>query len=68
MYFLIRKTAVRMRKLKACIEAQAGQAMTEYLFLVVMVALVVIPLLALFPEAVQGYVRPFFYCVSRPIP
>lgn len=49
-------------------KGQSGQAMTEYLFLVVLVALVVIPLLQLFPRVVQGYVRPFYYCISRSIP
>lgn len=54
--------------LKRAADAERGQAMTEYLFLVVLVALVVIPLLRLFPEAVRGYVRPFYYCISRPLP
>lgn len=51
-----------------CCKSQRGQAMTEYIMLVVLVALVLIPVLKLFPKAVQGYVRPFYYCISRPIP
>lgn len=42
--------------------------MTEYLFLVVVVALILIPFVKFLPEAVRGYVRPFYYCVSRPYP
>jgi len=48
--------------------AESGQGMTEYLFLIVLVALVVIPAVKLLPDAVRGYVRPFYYCISRPIP
>lgn len=47
---------------------ESGQGATEYLLLVVLVALVSIPIMKLLPIAVQGYVRPFYYCVSRPIP
>ena len=45
-----------------------GQAMTEYIFLVILVALVSIPIARLLPIAVRGYVRPFYYCISRPLP
>ena len=47
---------------------QSGQAMTEYLFLIILVALVCIPVAKWLPAAVQGYARPIYYCVSRPIP
>ena len=47
---------------------ESGQAMTEYLFLVVLIALVCIPLTRTLPEAVRGYIRPFYYCISRPLP
>ena len=47
---------------------ERGQAMTEYLFLVVLCGLVCIPVVKLLPEAVRGYIRPFYYCISRPIP
>jgi hypothetical protein len=45
-----------------------GQAMSEYLALVILVGLVCIPVVRLLPDAVRGYVRPIYYCVSRPIP
>ena len=47
---------------------QRGQAMTEYILLIVLVALVLVPFFRLLPEAIRGYVRPFYYCVSRPFP
>lgn len=47
---------------------QLGQAMTEYVFLVVVVGLVCIPVFKWLPDAIRGYVRPFYYVVSRPIP
>lgn len=47
---------------------QQGQTMTEYVILVIFVSLVCIPVAEWLPEAVQGYVRPFYYCLSRPIP
>jgi hypothetical protein len=47
---------------------EKGQAMTEYMLLIVLVALVLIPMFTLLPEAVRGYIRPFYYCISRPIP
>ncbi len=50
------------------IKTERGQAMTEYLFLVVFVALILIPFWLLLPEAIRGYVAPFFYCISRPFP
>lgn len=50
------------------VRGENGQAMTEYLFLVVLCGLVCIPMVKLLPEAVRGYIRPFYYCISRPIP
>lgn len=47
---------------------QKGQALTEYIVLILLVALVCMPMVRLLPEAVRGYVRPFYYCLSRPIP
>lgn len=47
---------------------EGGQALTEYIILVILVALVCIPIMKLLPLAVQGYVRPFYYCISRPFP
>jgi Flp pilus assembly pilin Flp len=47
---------------------ERGQAMTEYVILVILVALLCIPVYRTLPAAVRGYVRPFYYCVSRPIP
>jgi len=54
--------------MKERLQAESGQAMTEYLFLVILVGLVCIPFFELFPEVIAGYLRPFFYCLSRPIP
>lgn len=45
-----------------------GQGATEYIILIVLVALVSIPVFYALPKAVQGYVRPFYYCLSRPLP
>ena len=47
---------------------ESGQALTEYIILVLLVALVCAPFVKILPAAVQGYVRPFYYCVSRPFP
>lgn len=53
---------------KMFFRCQNGQAMTEYLFIVVMIGLVCIPIVKWLPDAVRGYVQPFYYCLSRPIP
>lgn len=47
---------------------ERGQSMTEYIALIILVSLVSMPVMKLLPEAVRGYVRPFYYCVSRPLP
>lgn len=47
---------------------ESGQAMAEYVILVILVGLVCIPVARALPEAVAGYVRPFYYCISRPLP
>lgn len=47
---------------------ERGQAMSEYIILVLLVALVCVPIVKLLPAAVREYARPFYYCVSRPIP
>ena len=47
---------------------QTGQAMTEYLILIFLVALVCLPIARMLPAAIIEYVRPFYYCLSRPIP
>lgn len=49
-------------------DSERGQAMTEYIALIVLVALVCLPIAKLLPAAIREYVRPFYYCVSRPIP
>ena len=49
-------------------QGESGQAMTEYLLLVVLLALAVIGICTLFPEAIRGYLQPIYYSVSRPIP
>ncbi len=54
--------------LKRFLRTQVGQGMTEYIILIVLVALVCMPVAKWLPLAVQGYVRAFYYCVSRPIP
>lgn len=50
------------------LRSEQGQALTEYIALVILVALVCIPIMKLLPIAVRGYVKPFYYCVSRPLP
>lgn len=47
---------------------ERGQGATEYVILVLLVALVCLPIVKLLPAAVREYVRPFYYCISRPIP
>ena len=51
---------------KSCLDS--GQAMTEYIILVVLVGLVCVAVAKTLPSAVGGYVLPFYYCVSRPFP
>lgn len=58
---------MRDRK-KSPLRNEKGQGMTEYIILVLLVACICIPFARLLPIAVQGYVRPFYYCLSRPIP
>lgn len=45
-----------------------GQAMSEYIIIVTLVALVCIPVYKTLPDAVRGYMRAIFYTVSRPLP
>lgn len=45
-----------------------GQSTTEYIILVIVVSLVSLPIMRMLPDAVRGYVKPFYYCLSRPIP
>jgi hypothetical protein len=47
---------------------QTGQAMTEYIFLILLVSVVSIPVFKILPKAVAGYVNPIYYCVTRPFP
>ena len=56
------------RSLKRRLGNERGQSMTEYIALIILVSLVSMPVMKLLPEAVRGYVRPFYYCVSRPLP
>ncbi len=48
--------------------SESGQAMTEYIILVILISLVCIPIFTLLPNAIRGYVQPFYYSISRPIP
>jgi hypothetical protein len=57
-----------MKKLHAPRWRERGQAMTEYLILIVTVALVCMPVVKLLPKAIEYYVRPIYYCVTRPFP
>lgn len=57
-----------IQRFRTVIRSNQGQAMTEYLVLIILVALVSIPVYRWLPKAVRGYVQPFYYCVSRPIP
>lgn len=71
---LRRYIALRERTFSFCnrhkerLYAENGQGMTEYIILVVLVSLVCIPVFYSLPKAVLGYVRPFYYCISRPFP
>lgn len=47
---------------------QKGQALTEYILLVVLVSMVCIAMVRILPRAVRGYVQPFYYVLSKPIP
>ena len=59
-----------MRKfsLVRMVKDERGQAATEYVMLVLLVALVCVPIVKLLPAAIRGYVRPFYYCLSHPFP
>jgi len=59
------KNALGFRKLR---QDQSGQMMSEYVILIILVALICIPVMKWLPAAVQGYTRAFYYCLSRPIP
>ncbi len=47
---------------------QKGQGLAEYILLVVLVSLVCIAMVRILPQAVRGYVQPFYYVLSKPIP
>ena len=47
---------------------ESGQAMTEYMVLIMVVAIVCAFLWRTLPEAVVAYMQAFFYCISRPFP
>ena len=65
---LITGISTRFRAYCRMFANESGQGMTEYIILVILVALVLVPYFRLMPEAVRGYVRPFYYCISKPIP
>lgn len=50
------------------IRSEQGQGMTEYIIMLVLIALLCIPIARTLPAAIQGYVRPFYYILSKPIP
>jgi Flp pilus assembly pilin Flp len=56
------------RRVRGLFRDEAGQGMTEYVMLVLLVALVCLPIAKALPAAVRGYIRPFYFCVSRPVP
>jgi hypothetical protein len=59
------------RTLDSCVEktrTERGQAMTEYLIIVIAVGLVCASFAKLLPEAIGGYVRPIYYSVAKPFP
>lgn len=64
----MRSRAERTARLRKLLDSEEGQAMTEYVILVLLVACVCIPIAKLLPLAIQGYARPFFYCLSKPFP
>jgi len=59
--FLTSRFAERVR-------SESGQGLSEYMVLIILVSLVCIPVFTWLPEAVRGYVRPFYYCLSKPFP
>lgn len=63
-----RKVGSRKDEKGEMLKNERGQGMTEYIILVLLVGCICIPFAKLLPKAVQGYVRPFYYCLSRPIP
>lgn len=65
---LIRKMRYKKMRYGLGINSERGQAMTEYIILVILVGLVCITVAESLPRAVRGYVLPFYYCVSRPFP
>ena len=47
---------------------ERGQAATEYLALIVLVTLGCSFIIRTLPVAVQGYLRPFYFVISKPYP
>lgn len=56
------------RKGSAIRGSDRGQAATEYIILILIVSLVCSFIIRTLPVAVQGYVRPFYFVISRPYP
>lgn len=50
------------------LKCERGQALSEYMILIILVALVCMPVVRWLPDAVRGYVKPFYYSLSKPIP
>ena len=59
---------ITARRMRRRLTNQSGQGLTEYVILVILVALVCIPIARLLPIAIREYVQPFYYSVSRPLP
>lgn len=47
---------------------ESGQAMTEYVILLVVVALSLSFMMSALPSALSDYVQAIYFCVSRPVP
>ena len=58
----------RKQSLLFKVSDERGQGMSEYVIVVLLVACVCIPIAKLLPDAIRGYARPFFYCLSKPFP
>ena len=60
---------MKLRNLKTNLSAgESGQAMTEYIILVAVIALGTTFMITKLPNAIGHYVEPFFFSFSRPLP
>ncbi|GEM_PF-6111544 len=58
----------RLLSVRKRLANQGGQGTTEYVMLVILVSLVLIPMVRILPAAIREYIQPFYYSISRPLP